>query len=163
VIVVRHSHSCGPLIVTFPRMAGSSARCNTRIEPPVASRFLKPYAAALALLAIAALAGCNREVEQRAVAATGGDPSRGPALVRQYGCNTCHTISGVRGADGLVGPPLDRIGARVYLAGALANTPANLIRWIRDPRGVDANTAMPNVGVGEQDARDIAAYLYTLR
>ncbi len=84
-------------------------------------------------------------------------------MVRQYGCETCHTIPGIRGARGLVGPSLDRIGARVYLAGALANTPENLIRWIRDPHGIDAHTAMPNLGVGEQDARDIAAYLYTLQ
>jgi cytochrome c len=69
----------------------------------------------------------------------------------------------VRGANGLVGPPLDRIGARIYLGGALTNTPENLIRWIRDPRGVDPRTAMPSLGVGEQDARDIAAYLYTLQ
>jgi cytochrome c2 len=118
---------------------------------------------AIVLLAVGALPACNRDLERRAAAATGGNPARGPALVRQYGCNTCHTISGVRGAHGLVGPPLDGIGSRVYLAGALSNTPENLIRWIRDPRGVEAKTAMPNVGVGEQDARDIAAYLYTLR
>ncbi len=124
---------------------------------------VKRCAVMLTLLVVGTLTACDRQVEQRASAATGGEPSRGPALVRQYGCGTCHTIAGVRGADGLVGPPLDRIGARVYLAGALTNTPENLIRWIRDPRGVDAKTAMPNVGVGEQDARDIAAYLYTLR
>lgn len=118
---------------------------------------------AMLLLAVGTLPACDRDLERRAAAATGGDPSRGPGLVRQYGCDTCHAISGVRGADGLVGPPLDGIGARVYLAGALTNTPEHLIRWIRDPRSVDAKTAMPNVGVGEQDARDIAAYLYTLR
>jgi cytochrome c1 len=37
------------------------------------------------------------------------------------------------------------------------------MRWIRDPPGVDAKTAMPRLGVTEPDARDIAAYLYTLK
>ena len=45
----------------------------------------------------------------------------------------------------------------------LPNTPQNLIRWIQNPPAVDPLTAMPNVGVTQADARDIAAYLYTLR
>jgi len=49
------------------------------------------------------------------------------------------------------------------LAGKLTNTPQNLIRWIRDPRGIEPSTAMPNMGVTEQAGRDIAAFLYTLR
>jgi cytochrome c len=125
-----------------------------------ARRLLAGLAVASALVA---LGGCDRGLADRAAAMTGGDPNRGPALLRAYGCETCHTIPGVRGANGLVGPPLDRIGARIYLGGALTNTPDHLIRWIRDPRGVDPRTAMPSLGVGEQDARDIAAYLYTLQ
>jgi hypothetical protein len=62
---------------------------------------------------------------------------------------------------GRIGPPLERLAQRVYVAGRLANTPDNLIRWIRDPRGVDPQTAMPAVGLDEAGARDIAAYLYT--
>jgi cytochrome c1 len=63
----------------------------------------------------------------------------------------------------VVGPPLDGIGGRVYIAGVLENSPDNMIRWIRDPRGVDPMTAMPPTGATERDARDIAAYLYTLQ
>lgn len=122
------------------------------------------WSAAIALAALAALlSGCDRGLESRAAAATGGEPHRGRSALRAYGCDTCHTIPGVRGADALVGPPLDGIGARVYLAGALVNTPENLIRWIRDPQGIQPGTAMPNLGVPEQEARDIAAYLYTLQ
>lgn len=94
---------------------------------------------------------------------TGGDPSRGRALLRPYGCAQCHTIPGVRGADGLVGPPLAGIANRVYVGGVVTNTPQNLIRWIMDPQAIDEKTAMPAVGVTEDQARDIAAYLYTLR
>jgi cytochrome c1 len=62
-----------------------------------------------------------------------------------------------------VGPPLDNIGSRTMLVGRRPNTPANLMRWIRDPQGIEPGTAMPEQGVTEQDGRDIAAYLYTLR
>ena len=116
------------------------------------------------LLLLAAALGCGpSEVEKNAALMTGGDPARGSALVRQYGCNACHTIPGVREAQGQVGPPLAGIALRVYLAGQLPNTPENLIRWIRVPQEVERGTAMPNLGVTEQDARDLAAFLMTLR
>lgn len=87
----------------------------------------------------------------------------GREALQRYGCVTCHTIPGVRGADALVGPSLARMGARVYVAGELPNTSANIIRWIQDPRGVSPTTAMPDTGVTAADARDIAAYLFSLQ
>ena len=118
-------------------------------------------------LFVLALAACNpgtREEELSAAAAmTGGNPNHGPALMRSYGCASCHTIPGVDGANATVGPPLTNIAVRGYIGGVLPNAPDNMIRWIRDPKGVDSLTAMPNTGVTERDARDIAAYLYTLR
>ena len=117
------------------------------------------------LLALLVLGCESRPALSRAEAmqVTGGDPERGREAFRRYGCGSCHTASGVPGAAGLVGPPLDGIGARAYVAGVLTNTPANLVRWIRDPRGVDSLTAMPDVGVTAADGRHIAAFLYTLR
>ena len=112
-------------------------------------------------------AGCDRldykDVERAATLTSGGDARLGRAEIRKYGCNTCHQISGIPGARGLVGPPLDGIGQRYYIAGALPNNPDNLMLWIQHPRRVEAHTAMPEMGVTEQDSRDIAAYLYTLR
>ncbi|MDQ2735950.1 MAG: c-type cytochrome [Pseudomonadota bacterium] len=93
----------------------------------------------------------------------GGNAQHGPPLIVAYGCAACHTVPGVKGARGNVGPPLTRFGDRTYIAGMLRNTPANLVRWIRDPQGVLPGNAMPNMGVTEAEARDIAAYLYTLR
>jgi cytochrome c len=93
----------------------------------------------------------------------GGNAHRGPGLVRAYGCVTCHTISELPGARGLVGPPLDGVSQRLILAGELPNTPENLILWIQHPRSVEPHTVMPEMNVSEQDSRDIAAYLYTLR
>jgi cytochrome c len=122
---------------------------------------------AAALLIAAPLAsactGAHDAEAREAAAMTGGDPARGPALLRKYGCQSCHTIPGVTGADGLVGPPLAGIASRSYIAGVLPNAPDNMLRWIQDPKSVDPLTAMPKTGVTPSDARHIAAYLYTLR
>ena len=84
-------------------------------------------------------------------------------LIRYYGCSSCHTIPGIHGADALVGPPLDRIASRSYVGGVMPNTARNMISWIQNPKAADEKTAMPNLHVTENDARDIASYLYTLR
>jgi putative membrane protein len=122
--------------------------------------------AAAALLLVLLLPGCERPralSAEEAARLVGGNPDSGELAFRRYGCGSCHTIDGVPGAAGLVGPPLGGIGARAYVAGVLTNTPENLARWIQSPRAVDSLTAMPDVGVTAADARDIAAYLYTRR
>ncbi|MET3915664.1 mono/diheme cytochrome c family protein [Variovorax sp. OAS795] len=98
-----------------------------------------------------------------ASAAVAGDVARGARALHQYACNACHTIPGVTSSFPNVGPPLVGIGARTLIAGKLANTPDNMVRWLRHTHEVDRRTAMPEMGVAEQDARDIAAYLATLR
>jgi cytochrome c1 len=92
-----------------------------------------------------------------------GDAARGRMLLQQYGCGACHAIPGVRSADGAIGPPLDRLGRRVYIAGTIVNTPSDLARWIREPDKAKPGTDMPNVNVTERDATDMVAYLYRLR
>jgi cytochrome c2 len=92
-----------------------------------------------------------------------GDSRAGRQTIHDVGCGACHTIPGVRGAHGMVGPPLVSWSERTYIAGQLPNTPENLVRWLRDPRAVEPGTAMPNVGLDDRRARDVAAYLYTLR
>lgn len=93
----------------------------------------------------------------------GGDPGRGEVAIRSYGCGACHSVPGVDGADGMVAAPLDAYAERDYIAGARRNTPDDLILWIQNPQAIEPGTAMPDLGVTEADARDIAAYLYTLR
>jgi cytochrome c len=92
-----------------------------------------------------------------------GNAERGRTAITRHGCVACHAIPGIRDLGSNVGPPLDRIATRGYIAGVLANTPQNMVRWLRDPPGVDPRTAMPSLGLSEKEARDIAAYLYTLK
>ena len=120
-------------------------------------------AAVLVLMPIACDRPSRTQVKRVAMLTGGGDARLGRTDIRKYGCNTCHEISGVPGARGLIGPSLDGIGQRYYIAGELPNTPDNLMLWIEHPRQVESHTAMPEMGVTEQDSRDIAAYLYTLR
>jgi cytochrome c2 len=99
--------------------------------------------------------GAERVVEH-------GDAERGRAAIAAYGCGSCHTIPGIRGAAGMVGPSLEHWADRRIIAGQLPNEPARLIAWIMVPQSIEPGTAMPNMGVSESRARDIAAYLYTL-
>lgn len=91
-----------------------------------------------------------------------GSPERGALLIEQIGCGSCHVIPGIDGARGLVGPPLDYMGKRIFIAGLLRNTPANMMTWLRDPQEIVPGNAMPDMGLSEEQARDITAYLYTL-
>jgi cytochrome c1 len=109
-----------------------------------------------------ALGGCIQGEPYRDHAVPGGDAGRGERLIARYGCGSCHTIPGVAGATAMVGPPLTDWSERQYIAGTLVNEPENLIRWIRDPDAIEPGTVMPNLGLSEAEARDVAAYLYTL-
>lgn len=93
----------------------------------------------------------------------GIDAARGRLAIGQYGCPACHTIPGWPGREARVGPPLEGIAARATLGGVLRNSPENMIRWLRSPQAVAPLTAMPDLGVTERDAQDIAAYLGTLK
>lgn len=111
------------------------------------------------------LNGCDparpdRILEIRRV--TGGDPSSGKDKIRHYGCTACHTIPGIEGAIAQVGPPLEHWSKRVYIAGEVPNTSDNLRKWIQHPTSIEPKTAMPEMGVTDQDSRDISAYLYSL-
>ena len=87
---------------------------------------------------------------------------RGQKAIDHYGCGACHTIPGIPGARGQVGPPLTSFGKRSIVAGRLSNTEDNLSRWIQQPQAIAPGSAMPNLNVSTADARDIAAYLLSL-
>jgi cytochrome c len=115
------------------------------------------------LLAVVAVAGGCRSEPGMPASIVLGDAGRGRQAIERYGCGGCHTIPGVRGARGNVGPALTGLSNRPYLAGSLVNEPSNLVDWVRRPRRLDPRTVMPDLAVTESDARDIAAFLYGAR
>jgi cytochrome c2 len=105
------------------------------------------------------LAGCGNDYDAPTIA---GDTDRGADLIVQYGCSACHSVPGIARASGRVGPPLDYFAERAFIGGELPNNPDTLVRWIMNAPALIPATAMPRLDVKEQDARDMAAYLYTL-
>ncbi|WP_240636009.1 c-type cytochrome [Caldimonas tepidiphila] len=120
-----------------------------------------PLRLGAALLAAALVAGCGKPPIDDPRAGQ-GDPERGMLVMHQHACNACHVIPGVTGPDIHVGPPLEGMARRQNIAGAIPNTIENMVRWLRDPQAIDPKTAMPDMGLTENDALDAAAYLATL-
>lgn len=108
------------------------------------------------------LGGCNLW-QSAAAPVPFGNPQQGAQLIVKSGCGTCHEIPGISGADGHVGPPLDHMALRTMIAGFLPNTPDNMRTWIKNPQAVVPGNAMPNMELKDDEAKDITAYLYTLR
>ena len=113
-----------------------------------------------AAVALAEQASSEHEALTLAMTLTGGNPENAPALLRRYGCAGCHTIEALTGATGLVGPPLEHLRQRIYIAGHLQNTADHLIQWIAAPQRLSPGSAMPDTGITEREARDVAAFLY---
>ena len=118
---------------------------------------------ALSPVAYRALASATLAEAADPSSPTLGDPERGRQAIHQYACSTCHRIPGIVGANAPVGPPLDAMATRGLIAGAYPNTTDNMVRWLRSPQSLSPASAMPDLGVSDRDARDIAAYLAALR
>ena len=93
----------------------------------------------------------------------GAYAERGQRILAHYPCGSCHLIPGMPAAVGRAGPSLERYAARSYIAGRLPNAPQTLARWIESPSSLVPGTSMPDMGASAVDARDMAAYLMTLR
>jgi cytochrome c len=113
----------------------------------------------LAAAASACSQGGDGAARAEVLATVRGDPERGEAAIARYGCGSCHVIPGLARARGKVGPPLTDFAERAYIAGSAVNTPNNLVAWIRRPDSVEPGTVMPTLGLSEQEARDVSAYL----
>jgi cytochrome c1 len=129
-----------------------------RPRPRTAGKVLLCCAGVAAALA----AGCARD-DRPLRPVPDGNPARGKQQMVAYGCGSCHVIPGVDQAHGLVGPPLDHFARRPYIAGEVPNNLRFLMQWISVPQSIEPGTAMPNLGVTAGQARDMAAYLYSLR
>lgn len=113
------------------------------------------------LLALTLLAACAEKAGPPHVLA-GADAERGLALIRASGCAACHAVPGVAWPRGEVGGSLAGFADRPLIAGRLPNQPRTLVAWLRDPPALSPGTAMPSTGLSQTQARDVAAYLYTL-
>ncbi len=119
----------------------------------------------LFLLAIVVLPGCWPDedgTDSSARAGDIGDIPAGRTLIDANGCGTCHIIPGIDGAQGLVGPPLNHMARRSIIAEIMQNTPSNMVSWLLAPQQVVPGNAMPDLGLSEEEALDVTAYLYTL-
>jgi cytochrome c len=115
-----------------------------------------------ALLCAAVLAsGCAKE--EPASRVVGGDPERGRLLVQQYQCAACHFIPEVQGPNGDAGPSLQYMGRLSYIAGSIPNQPENMIRFLQNPPAVKPGTLMPALGITDDEARHMAAFMYSLK
>lgn len=124
------------------------------------SSFSRVMGAGVGMAMLAALVSCSEPMDERIAI---GDPHAGEVVVTRQACGYCHTIPGIPNSNGQVGPTLGNFAARRLIAGLLPNTPPELVRWLRTPQSVLKDNAMPNMGLTEQQARDVAAYLYTLK
>jgi cytochrome c len=125
----------------------------------------RPVGSAVAGLLLVVLAGCSwfRDFDfERGARMTGGNPAVGLAKIKHYDCHGCHSIPGVAG-ESITAPALVHWSRRQTIAGKYPNTAENLTRWIQHPQQLKPGTSMPDMGTSEQDSRDIAAYLYSVR
>jgi cytochrome c len=119
------------------------------------------WSGAYALAVLPLLAACGSDPDPELAAR--GDPVLGQRLITQYQCGSCHAIPGVAAARGRLGPSLQAFGKRSYIAGRIPNHPDALAQWLVAPASLVPDTAMPGMGVSEEEARHMAAYLGQLK
>jgi cytochrome c oxidase subunit II len=107
--------------------------------------------------------------QQPAQVANHQESAAGEGLFISKGCGGCHTIEGLEGANGAVGPNLTHLQSREWFAGASFElNERNLRRWLRDPPAMkpmnpENNQGMPNLGLSEEEITQLIAYLETLK
>ncbi len=148
------------IVAGLALMAAWMRESDARLLRRTAARVATPL---LILVAIVMIGGCDRTDVEVARSYTAGNEQLGREKSASLGCTSCHIIPGVRGADARVGPSLDHVASRSYIGPGLSNTPSNMIRFVQHGRQLDPKAAMPDLHLNDQDARDIACYLYTLR
>jgi len=91
-----------------------------------------------------------------------GLAAEGKAVFARSACVGCHTIDGV--SAGTVGPNLTHFGARTTLAaGMWPNTPDNVAAWVKTPQRLKPGVKMPDLGITDEQAKAVAAYLTSLK
>ena len=112
------------------------------------------------LAALLLTAGCS---EAGATNVGGGSPDAGAIAIERMACGSCHRIPGIPNATGLVGPSLGHFARRRMIAGVVRNDRAQLVRYLLGPQTMVPGNAMPDQHLTARQARDVTAYLMTLR
>ena len=107
------------------------------------------------------LAACKPPPESRHHM-PGADAAAGRAIVERAACGSCHAFPGLGWPRGTVGPALDGFADQTLISGRVPNRPDLLAAFVRNAPAVVPDTAMPPIPITEDEARDVAAYLYTL-
>ena len=123
---------------------------------------LKWLASIVALVFVITGCGLLASSPDPRVEETGGNVERGKDLMRTHGCVTCHSAPGMASVENGYGPDLDGFANNRLIAGQAENDPETLIQFLLVPYSVAPGTSMPTVDISEEDARDIATWLYTL-
>ena len=90
--------------------------------------------------------------------------AQGEQLFATGACVGCHTIDGVKGAAGTVGPDLTHFASRTSFAGAtFQNNTGNLSNWLHDPPAIKPGADMPNLGLTQDQIDALIAYLEGLK
>jgi cytochrome c oxidase subunit 2 len=98
------------------------------------------------------------------MAAAGMDLFQNGRFASGLQCTGCHTINGLEGASGIVGPNLTHFADRTTFAGAtFANTSENLDGWLHDPPALKPGADMPNLGLSQAQIDELIAYLESLK
>jgi len=111
----------------------------------------------------ALLGACNEDAAEPGHRVVNGDPVAGRAAIMEISCGVCHVIPGIPGARGEVGPSLEKFAGRSLIGGVAPNRPEVLAQWVRNAPSISPATGMPQLPLDDEEALDIAAYLYTLR
>ncbi|HWZ42901.1 MAG TPA: c-type cytochrome [Candidatus Saccharimonadales bacterium] len=72
----------------------------------------------------------------------------------KYNCQSCHIVD-YKTDKGYVGPALAGAGLRL--------TPVWTYKWLKDPNSLRPGTVMPNQNLRDDEARDLTAFLMTLK
>ena len=78
---------------------------------------------------------------------------RGEGLFKEQGCYGCHTV-GKFGTQGIA-PDLSHVGAK--------HDVGYLTKWLKDPASQRPTAHMPKIGLSDDEAKALAAYLGSLR
>jgi mono/diheme cytochrome c family protein len=95
----------------------------------------------------------SHTIDQRALTSTAAATGK-QLFYSKYGCNSCHIVD-YKTDKGYVGPALTGVGNRL--------TAAWTYTWLKDPNALRPGTLMPNFNMKDDDARNLTAFLMTLK